>query len=95
MPRFTAVGADFEALHRQVGVKNLRAEPVFAGAVLVVKAEWGGYAASDRCPSSIDDASGRISQPGEGVLEEVEVVFAAIGTLVDNLQEGSIMVSNL
>lgn len=85
LPGAPAVGADLELGDRLVGVDNLHAEPVRARAGLVVQDDGRRDAAGHLGVRGGDLARRRGPKLLEGVLEEVQVAFVALGTLVDDL----------
>lgn len=85
LPGLAAVGGGLELSSAAVGVDDLGAEPVLAGAGLHVDGERAGDRAGHVVPGQVDDADGLVGELGEGVREEVEVVLAAARAFVDNL----------
>lgn len=84
LPRAAAVGRHLQRLDRLVDVLGLQAEPVLAGALLVLERDGRADATADDLPRHVDDALALGAQLREGVLEEVEVVRAAPWALVDH-----------
>lgn len=85
LPGGAAIRRDLELSNRDVRVDDLHGEPVLRRPLFVAEAERRGDAARDDVPRHIDDAEGRVCESGERVREEVEVVGAAAGALIDNL----------
>ena len=85
LPGGAAIRRDLELGDWDVRVDDLHGEPVLRRPLFVAEAERRGDAARDDVPRHIDDAEGRVCESGERVREEVEVVGAAAGALVDDL----------
>lgn len=85
LPGFAAIGRDLEGSDAFVGVHDLHAEPVCRNTFLVVQLQRGGYRAGDVGPRYVDDTNAWLCEGGEGIGEEVEVIEAATGTLINNL----------
>lgn len=84
LPGCAAVGGDLELADADVGVHDLHAEPVLAGALLVLENDGGGDAAGDDVPGHGDLTLGGLGELGEGVGEQVKVVGAAARALVND-----------
>ena len=85
MPSAPAVCANFEGGYCFVGIDHLDGEPVCRDSFFVMNFKRGGDGTSNIFPCDIDDALGRIGQCGESCREEVEMVYSASGTFVDDL----------
>ena len=85
LPGGAAIRRDLELGNWDVRVDDLHGEPVLRRPLFVAEAERRGDAARDDVPRHIDDAEGRVCKSGECVREEVEMVGAAAGALVDDL----------
>lgn len=85
LPGAAAVRADLERGDGLVGVDDLHAEPVRAGAGLVVQHDGRRDAAGHLDVRRGDLACRNLPELLEGVFEEVQVAFVALGTLVDDL----------
>ena len=85
LPSRTTVRADLQGRDALVRIDHLHTEPVGRDAVLVVELQRRRDGAVDEVPGDGDDALGLRGEGGEGVGEEVEVVQAAAGALVNDL----------
>jgi hypothetical protein len=83
-PCLAAVGRDLELGDADVRVADLHREPELGGTLLVLELDGRGDAAGDEVPAD-GDYSGVGVELGVGVGEEIEVIAAASGALVDNL----------
>ena len=88
-PAAAAAAADLELLDPLGRVDDLHGEPVLGGPGLGVQLQGRADGAAHVRPADGDDALGRVGELLEGVREEVKVVQAAAGTLVDDLGRGS------
>lgn len=84
LPRLSTVSRHLKRGDGDVGVLDLHAEPVGAGAFLVLQHDGGGDAAGHNVPADGDHALLGLGELGEGVRVEIEVVGAAAGALVDD-----------
>lgn len=83
-PGPTAVGRDLKLGHANVGVHDLHTEPPPASALLVLENDRGRDATGHKLPRHGDDAPVRVVKLGEGIGEEVQMVGAASGALVND-----------
>lgn len=84
IPCLATVGRNLELGDADVRVADLHREPVLGGTLLVLELDGRGDAAGDEVPADGDYSRVGV-ELGIGVGEEVEVVAAAVGALVDNL----------
>jgi hypothetical protein len=82
LPRLATVGRDLERLDSDVGVDDLHAEPVRAGAGLVLQDNWAGNTAGHEVPADGNHALAGVGQLLECVGVQVKMVGAAAGALV-------------
>ena len=85
LPSGAAIRRDLKLGDWDVRVDNLHGEPVLRRPLFVAEAERRGDATRDDVPRHVDDAEGRVCESGERVREQVKVVDAAAGALVDDL----------
>lgn len=82
LPRLSGVGGDLERRNSNVGVLDLHAEPVGAGAGLVLEHNGRADAAGHEVPGDGDDALVKFRELGEAGCVQVEMVGSAAGALV-------------
>lgn len=83
-PCLAAISGDLERGDSDVGVLDLHAEPVRAGAGLVLEHNGRGDAARHKVPGDGDDALAWVGKCAEAGRVQVQVVVAAAGALVDD-----------